>query len=357
MKGRFAKGPLFFLFACLLLPPLHAQAALTAAESATVLEVYDGDTLRVRIGDKTETVRLIGIDAPERGHPTREKEFYGDEAAAHLSSLCLGKTVNLEKDEEETDRYNRLLRYVSLPPPDGRLLNLEMLKAGMARAYTRFPFSRRNEFVAAQTLARNDAVGLWKDGGAAEIRWLASGNGRRVDVYAASDGKFVVSHKGWFLDEVRRMDLAREIEWVLGARAQYSDADFSRRALKRGYRPLDASTPPPDAASATNADAFPEGETETITWEEAHRYVDESVIVEGTIVRTYRTSTLLYLNFHPNWKRYLTLVIHEKELSLFPADPENHFKGKTVRARGEIVRRNGRLEMTIRDPADLVTTP
>ena len=124
------------------------------------------------VGGATATVRLIGIDAPERSHPTIGKEYYGDESAAHLSSLCLGKTVRMEKGAEEDDRYDRLLRYVFLSPPDGRLLNLEMIRAGMARAYTRFPFSRRDEFVAAEALARRDGKGLWKDGGAAEARWL-----------------------------------------------------------------------------------------------------------------------------------------------------------------------------------------
>ena len=76
------------------------------------------------------TVRLIGIDAPERSHPSLGKEFFSDEAAAHLASLCRGKTVRMEKDAEETDKYDRLLRYVFLPPPDGRLLNEEMLRAG-----------------------------------------------------------------------------------------------------------------------------------------------------------------------------------------------------------------------------------
>jgi len=355
MKGRSRSGPLFFLFACLLLLLACAPNILRAAETAVVEEVYDGDTLRVRIGGGTEIVRLIGIDAPERGHPTKEKEYYGDEAAAHLSSLCLGKTVRLERGEEETDRYYRLLRYVYLPPPDNRLLNLEMIHAGMARAYTRFPFSRQDEFVAAEAKAVRDAKGLWKDGGAAEARWLVAGNSRSVNVYPAGGGKYIIFHKNWFIGEVQRKDLAKEIEWLLAARAELSETEFSQRAIKRGYRPLDASAPSP-ATSTRAPDAAPFNTTEPISWEEANQHVNKRILIEGTIVRTYRTATMLYLNFHANWKRYLTLVIHEKDIHLFPADPENHFKGKTVRARGEIVRHKGRLEMTLRDPADLVIT-
>jgi len=168
--------PLVVVF--LLLTGLLACAAI-AAETGIVEEVVDGDTLRVRTAGSAEsvTVRLIGIDAPERSHPSLGKEFFSDESASHLASLCRGKTVRMEKDAEETDRHDRLLRYVFLPPPDGRLLNEEMLRSGMARSYTRFPFSRKDGFLAAEGRARREGKGLWKDGGMAEARWLAAGNG------------------------------------------------------------------------------------------------------------------------------------------------------------------------------------
>ena len=39
--------------------------------------VIDGDTILVRIGDRVETVRYIGVDTPETVHPTRGIEPYG----------------------------------------------------------------------------------------------------------------------------------------------------------------------------------------------------------------------------------------------------------------------------------------
>ncbi|MBE0606378.1 MAG: thermonuclease family protein, partial [Deltaproteobacteria bacterium] len=134
----------------------------SSEQTGVVVEVVDGDTLSVRTpgSPETVTVRLIGIDAPERGHPSLGKEFFSDEAASHLASLCRGKTVRMEKDAEETDKYDRLLRYVFLPSPDGRLLNEEMLRAGMARAYTRFPFSRKDAFLSAEGKARRRGMRL-----------------------------------------------------------------------------------------------------------------------------------------------------------------------------------------------------
>ncbi len=353
MRPRFRGGKRRLLLAAVVFLLSSAASVPFAAETGLVEEVADGDTLRVVIDGGSATVRLIGIDAPERSHPTIGKEYYGDESAAHLSSLCLGKTVRMEKGAEERDRYDRLLRYVFLSPPDGRLLNLEMIRAGMARAYTRFPFSRRDEFVAAENLARRDGKGLWKDGGAAEARWLILGKARSVEVFPSGGGAYVVSHKGWSRDGIDRGNLSREIEWVLKTRAELSDAEFARRARERGYRPVDPAgdvpTAPPGASDAPGAPS-----ANAVSWEEAHRYVDERIAVEGTIVRTHRTPTVLYLNFHANWKRYLTLVIHAKDLPLFPPNPEAAFKGKKVRARGEVVLYKGRLEMVVRDPGNLV---
>ncbi len=175
-------------------------------------------------------------------------------------------------------------------------------------------------------------------------------------MFPSGGSEYVVSHGGWVRDGTERRGLAKEIEWVLKTRADLSDAEFARRARERGYRPVDpAADAPAGPPGAPDAPAV-RGES-AVSWEEADRYVDERIVVEGTIVRTHRTPTVLYLNFHANWKRYLTLVIHSKDLPLFPKNAEAAFKGRKVRARGEIARYKGRLEMVVRDPANLVIVP
>jgi endonuclease YncB( thermonuclease family) len=322
------------------------------AETGVVEEVIDGDTLRVLVGPARATVRLIGIDAPERSHPSIGREYFGNEAAAYLSSLCLGKTVRMEPDREESDKYDRLLRYVSLPSPDGRLLNIEMVRAGMARVYSRYPFSRREAFLAAESLARKEGKGIWKDGGAAEARWLAAGGAYPVEVYPAGGRRFVVAYRGWARDGVERGELPKEIEWVLRARADLSDPEFARKARARGYNPIGPANgnPMPPRAAET---AGPPG-VATVRWDEAERHVGEEIVVEGTVVRTHRTGSMLYLNFHPNWKRYLTVVIHARDLPRFPGDPEAAFRGKRIRVRGEVHLYKERPEMEVRDPANII---
>jgi micrococcal nuclease len=354
--GSHGKGRPFLAVFFLLLGLLAGPAS--AAETGVVDEVVDGDTLRVRAAGSTEavTVRLLGIDTPERGHPSLGKEFFADEAAAHLASLCRGKTVRMEKDAEETDKYDRLLRYVFLPPPDGRLLNEEMLGAGMARAYTRFPFSRKDEFLAAEGRARRERKGLWKDGGMAEARWLAAGNAAPVEVYPSGGRTFVLAHKGFAKAGVGRGDLPKEIEGILRLRGELSDTEFASKARDRGFRPIDPSKAGPTGSESSGPRALqppPAIGEMVIPWEEAHRHPGEEIVVEGTIVRTHRTEKVMYLNFHANWKRYLTLVIFVKDLPLFPADPEKAYRGKKVRVRGEVKLYKDRPEMVVRSPGDI----
>jgi endonuclease YncB( thermonuclease family) len=355
-SGLHDRGRSSLLFLILLLGILAGPAS--AGETGVVTEVVDGDTLRVRTAGSTEavTVRLIGIDAPERSHPSLGKEFFSDEAAAHLASLCRGKTVRMEKDAEETDKYDRLLRYVFLPPPDGRLLNEEMLRAGMARAYTRFPFSRRDAFLADEGRARLEGKGLWKDGGMAEARWVAAGNTAPVEVFPSGGRTFVLSHKGLAKPGVERGDLPKEIEGILRIRAELSDTEFTSKARDRGFRPIDPSKEGPVKSASPGPRAprpAPTARGTVIPWEEARLHQGEEVVVEGTIVRTHRAEKVMYLNFHANWKRYLTIVIFVKDLPLFPPNPETAYKGKKVRVRGEVKLYKDRPEMVVRSPGDI----
>jgi len=71
----------------------------------------------------------------------------------------MGKTVRLEKDVSDTDKYGRLLRYVFV---DDLLVNAELVRLGYAQAVT-FPPDIRNQnlFLQLQNEARNAGRGLW----------------------------------------------------------------------------------------------------------------------------------------------------------------------------------------------------
>lgn len=124
------------------------------AVAAQVVRITDGDTIRVRIGGVERPVRYILINTPETDQP------FGAEATAANRRLVEGKTVYLLKDVSETDRFNRLLRYVFLA--DGTHVNAELVRQGYAQVAT-FPpdVTREAEMRAAEAEARAAGRGLW----------------------------------------------------------------------------------------------------------------------------------------------------------------------------------------------------
>ncbi len=87
---------------------IFLASALAQGDSTTVqvVRVIDGDTIQVCcvFGDR-EKVRYIGINTPEIHHPMRGVEPYGMEAAEANRKLVDGKTVRLEFDVQQFDKY------------------------------------------------------------------------------------------------------------------------------------------------------------------------------------------------------------------------------------------------------------
>ena len=132
-------------------------------EEATVVRVVDGDTIKVILAGATYTVRYIGMDTPETVDPNSPVMWMGPEASAANAELVDGRTVYLEKDVSETDRFGRLLRYVWRDEPSGWLLvNLELVRQGFALSSAYPPDVKYQDLLdAAQTAARIDERGLW----------------------------------------------------------------------------------------------------------------------------------------------------------------------------------------------------
>jgi micrococcal nuclease len=127
------------------------------ARASTVVNVVDGDTVDVQLEDgSSQRVRLIGIDAPERG------QCFGAEASAHAWELLDGQIVALEIDptQGDVDQYGRALAYVWLP--DGRNFGEVMIADGFAREYTYDqPYVHSEAFKAAQAVATGGQLGMW----------------------------------------------------------------------------------------------------------------------------------------------------------------------------------------------------
>lgn len=147
--------PLFVLAAAL--------AATPAPMTGRVIHVADGDTVTVDAGGIHYTVRLIGVDAPERKGPGDEAEPFAREAALYAEAALRDRTVRLEFDRANAeaghrDKYGRLLAYVSF---GGVLFNGQIIREGYARAYRRFAYARKGEFLELEAEAKARGLGMW----------------------------------------------------------------------------------------------------------------------------------------------------------------------------------------------------
>jgi len=158
-----------------------AERTPTDAE-ATVERVVDGDTVEVRFDDgSTETVRLLGVDAPETRADSEPGEFEGvpdtdagrtclrragEEATVFARERLAGERVRVRTDPQADRRggYGRLLAYVSVV--DGatgsdRSFNEQLLERGHARLFDS-TFERRDRFTNLEREARAAGDGLWR---------------------------------------------------------------------------------------------------------------------------------------------------------------------------------------------------
>ncbi len=151
----------------LALAPIQAALAscdLTAGVSGNVVEVIDGDTIRLAGGLE---VRLVGMQAPKLplGRPNFPPWPLGDEAKAALSNLVLNERVTLYHGGETMDRHGRTLAHAFVGNDDSGLwVQGDMIGRGLARTYS-FKDNREcvRELQALEQAARNDQRGIWND--------------------------------------------------------------------------------------------------------------------------------------------------------------------------------------------------
>ncbi|MFH1631337.1 MAG: thermonuclease family protein [Candidatus Aenigmatarchaeota archaeon] len=117
--------------------------------------VVDGDTLNVLINGSEKTVRLIGVNAPEKG------QYYWLDAKNKLQEIINDYGIVLESDSgtPNTDIYGRLLRYVI---SNGTNVNVKMIEDGYAKYY---PLNQTLRYAldmsSAEKNAQSNNIGIW----------------------------------------------------------------------------------------------------------------------------------------------------------------------------------------------------
>ncbi len=134
---------------------LFPRSALSD-ERVRVTGVIDGDTIIIAGGQR---IRYLGIDTPEKGKEG-PPEFLAQEAYLFNRNLVLNKEVRLKYGPERRDNFDRVLAYVFLE--NGRLVNRELVKQGLAKVFYHGPWMERfAELLQYQREAIGEGKGIW----------------------------------------------------------------------------------------------------------------------------------------------------------------------------------------------------
>lgn len=131
-----------------------AQAPHRLTIEGKVFEVTDGDSVTILdSSNKQHRIQLLGIDAPEKD------QVFGSKSRLTLSGLVLNKQVKVQYEE---DKSGRIRGKVLL---DGRDINLEQIKAGLAwhnKPLEKYQSAEdRRLYAEAEQTARATRRGLW----------------------------------------------------------------------------------------------------------------------------------------------------------------------------------------------------
>jgi endonuclease YncB( thermonuclease family) len=135
---------------------------ISFADQFKCTRVTDGDTIIVSANSDKVTIRLVGIDAPETSKKKHEPgQPFSQKSTKYLAGLVLNKSVDVKS--YGTGRYGRTLGVVFV---DGKNVNLEMIKAGLAEVYRGPPAKGLDlePYWKAEKEARKDDREMWSLG-------------------------------------------------------------------------------------------------------------------------------------------------------------------------------------------------
>ncbi|MDD4964445.1 MAG: thermonuclease family protein [Gallionella sp.] len=135
-----------FVAAIMLL--LCAYSVQAETFTTQILTVLDGDTVLVKQGTGTLSIRLAEIDAPEKSQP------FGETSKKSLSDLVMGKSVQVVS--QTMDQYGRMVAHLNVAGLD---VNAEQIRLGMAWEYSHF--HNNQVLIALQKEAQSVPRGLW----------------------------------------------------------------------------------------------------------------------------------------------------------------------------------------------------
>lgn len=115
-----------------------------------VIDVLDGDTVKLRSDWHIYKIRLAGIDAPEK------QQAYGAQSKIYLEHLIADKDVSIKV--LSCDQYGRYVGKIYL---NGKDINGEMIRSGYAWHY--YHFDSNPVYAGFMLDAQRSNRGLWQE--------------------------------------------------------------------------------------------------------------------------------------------------------------------------------------------------
>jgi micrococcal nuclease len=194
-----------------------------------VVDIIDGSTILVNLGQRSETVRYIGITAQEspRRPPTAEPS--PGEAVEANRQLVSRQQVRIELDTQERDRDGRLLAYVYVAD---QMVNAELVRRGSAAVMTVQPNVRhRDLFVALEQEARDNRRGVWADPAEATTPTTAEPALRQV-----AEGRRGVAPESTWACPAQQPIKGQQTSFTGGGRCVYHVPDGERYSATKAER-------------------------------------------------------------------------------------------------------------------------
>jgi len=126
-------------------------SAIAQSLEGKIVGVKDGDTIEMLIGTTPTTIRLDGIDCPEKS------QAFGTQAKNFTSDRCFGMVCSVIASGK--DRYGRTIG--TIVTPTGLNLNRELVAAGLAWMYREYTSDRVLDSL--ESAAKAGQRGLWSD--------------------------------------------------------------------------------------------------------------------------------------------------------------------------------------------------
>jgi len=200
------------------------------------LSVADGDTIKL---EELGSIRLIGIDTPEKNHPTLPVQFMSKEASDFTRQLCLNNNIRLKYDPYDDDfrgKYGRVLGYIYLE--NGTFIQEKLLRNGLAIAYVKYAFDEniKAQFLNWEKEAQEKGIGLWQDGGMAEVHWILDQNHPMIKIVTQPDDARELHYENWVLKPIPVGQLSINIKKLYTWIYEFSQRDLKAKLKEQNYQ-------------------------------------------------------------------------------------------------------------------------